>query len=142
MTLESKGISKRPEALAAKQDEALQPLVCELGALLAESNELDPLVRLVAERVTEAVDGCDCDVYVSRDGEIRCLASLERGIWNPEYEGTLLDIDTYPATGEAVVSRKLAVVADPRDSRLTAAERAEFEHFGRRSELCVPLVID
>jgi diguanylate cyclase (GGDEF)-like protein len=132
-----------PEATSTRRhNDALRAFVESLGLLLAETSELDSLVRLVATSLTEAVGGTGCDLYVNRGGRLCCLASLERGEFCPDYVGKDLDLEEFPATATAVAGREILMVEDADDPRLTDAEREEFAEFGRRSELCVPLLID
>jgi len=129
--------------LGERRSKVLKALV-DLGALTAQSPDVDVFLREVARRLTLTIEAADCGVYLADGaGTLRCRASFNRDDgFADAYLGTILDTEEYPLAGQLARAGQVLVITNPDDPRLNATERAVFTRWGFVSELCIPLLAD
>jgi len=124
-----------------QSNRSLRELV-ELGDAIAEADDLDELVRTVAGRLRDTLRAEDCDIFRIEDGSLRCVASIDSKGWDEGEIGLARDLDEYPDTVAAVTDEAPIVVGDLAHADLTDYERAQYDRWGYRSMVSVPLVVD
>jgi len=113
----------------------------DLGALLSQTRDLDLLLRTAAQKLRQTIEVADCDIFTLQDNVLRCRVSLDTNGFDQEPVGRLVTVDSFPFTAKAIETRQLIVVADFADSELGEQELQDYEEYGFKSELCIPLVV-
>jgi diguanylate cyclase (GGDEF)-like protein/excisionase family DNA binding protein len=113
----------------------------DMAGLLAQTYDVDQLLRTVAGRMIQAVGAAHCDIY-RRDGDVyRCLVSAGRDGFLDWYEGSGLALAGNPTSAVALRERRPLVITDVETSELTEPERETLRAQGLVSELLIPLVV-
>lgn len=112
-----------------------------LGALVAQTHDLEHLLGVLAERLRTTIDAADCDIFTLQGDDLRCLVSADANGLDQSVVGSVLNMDRFPATAMAVRTGSVMAVAGLDDPRLTDAERDDMGEYGYQSELCIPLVV-
>jgi excisionase family DNA binding protein len=126
---------------AERRHRALGELV-DLAELTANVRDGGDLLRIAAERLRDAIDAANCDIFTTCAEGFRCVASYDRSGHNDRVIGSLFDTRSYPTAAAAVTNRQILVIAHPDDAQLSADERRTYRELGFASEVCIPLVVD
>ena len=113
----------------------------DMAGLLAQTYDVDQLLRTVAGRIVRAVGATHCDVYWRESDEYRCVVSAGRDGFLDWYEGSGLALSDNPTTARALAERRTLVITDIDSSELTERERDVLRAQGLVSELVIPLVV-
>ena len=126
-----------------QSNRGLRELV-ELGDAISEADDLDQLVRTVARRLRETLQAEDCDIWRIEDDRLRCLASIDSGGWDEGEIGLTRELADYPGTIVALEHDEPIVLGDfdQAASELAAEERTRYDHWGYRSMVSLPLVLE
>jgi len=120
---------------------ALRELV-ELGDRLNEAETLQDLARAVASRLRSTLHAEDCDIWRVDGGLLRCLASIDSRGWDEEEIGTERELAAYEATVAALTADEPMVIGDLEAAGLPEQEMQAYRHWGFRSMVSVPLVVE
>jgi HD-GYP domain-containing protein (c-di-GMP phosphodiesterase class II) len=136
------GALEKALLLAALEDRnrVLRELL-DMARLLAQTYDVDQLLRTVASRMLQAVGAAHCDVYWCEGAKYRCLVSAGRDAFLDWYEGSDLMLSDNPTTARALGERRTLVISDVDASELTEREREILRAQGLASELVIPLVV-
>ncbi|HQG03988.1 MAG TPA: GAF domain-containing protein [Thermoleophilia bacterium] len=136
---------KKAQLLASLQqsNRGLRELL-ELGDVVAGAEDLDALVRIVAERLRAVLRAEDCDIWRVEEGRLLCLASVDSNGWDENEVGLTRELTDYPGTLVALERDEPIVIGDLDlgDDALTESELAAYERWGYRSMVSLPLVLD
>jgi diguanylate cyclase (GGDEF)-like protein/excisionase family DNA binding protein len=120
---------------------ALHELVT-IGALVTAADDVDHLMRAVAQRLRDALDLACCDIFTLSGEELTCRVSCERGGFDETVVGDTLTVDHFPHTRRAIDRQETLVVPDLRELAASDDERAVVTNWDYVSEVCVPLVVE
>ncbi len=123
------------------RNSALRELV-ELGDSLSAADELPSLSRTVATRLREALSAEDCDIYRVDGDHMTCLASIDSRGWDGTEIGRTLPLADYPATVAALAANEPIVLGDLDHADLPEKETSAYRHWGYRSMVSMPLVVE
>ncbi len=126
--------------LLSRQGDALRGLV-DLAAGASSASDAIELADKVARQLLAALEVQCVDICRVHGDAMRVLASADRsGLvrLDTAHDHTLGD---YPLTAAALATGGPLIVSDPRDPRMTAVERIDFDDWGYQCEVCVPLTI-
>lgn len=135
--LEQADLSEQAERRSRMVDELV-----ELAELGGRTDDLDTLVRSMAERLQRAVDAGSCDIFRADAEGLRCVASFDRSGHAEQSFGELLDAARWPSVTAALNAGKVLVVTGPDDPQLSEAERRAYREYGYASEVCIPVICD
>ena len=113
----------------------------ELGEVVAQVRNLEELQQTVAQRLLAFIGAASCDIFRVEGDHMRCVASA----YLEGYQDTTGQVtDPYESESirEALAAGEPVLIASLDDPRLSPAEVAEFEEWGAKSCLTVPLVTE
>ncbi|HTX67810.1 MAG TPA: GAF domain-containing protein [Thermoleophilia bacterium] len=135
------GVFDSTALLGEVQDLArLREELVQLGAELALAEQPQDIAERAATRLKQATGSMDCDIWWLEEGYLRCLASVDENGIDEAVRGRILQLDYYPATGQAMKDRQLLVFASLDDERITDYEREDYSEWGFNSVASIPLV--
>jgi len=126
---------------ADQRSRILNELV-DLGTLASRAQDLDALLRYMAERLLVAVDAASCDIYRASQAGLRCVVSFDRGGLDDQPVGRYLDAAGYPTLSAAAHAHRVLVIDGWDDPQLTEKERQLYREYGLASEVAIPLVVN
>jgi len=126
---------------AERRSKVLDDLA-DLALLSSRTRDIHALLGRIAERLLEALDAANCDVFQVSEEGLRCVASYDRSGPDEHQIGRLLDLETYPALLHAIDRRQVLIVTSPDDPQLSDEEKRTYRDYGFASEVCVPLVVN
>ena len=124
-----------------QSNRGLRELV-ELGDAIAEAEDLGELVRTVASRLRVTLRAENCDIWRIQDERMHCLASIDSNGWDEAQIGRSWDVDEYPDTVAALERDEPIVVGDFDETEIAPSERAQYDEWGYRSMVSLPLVVE
>jgi diguanylate cyclase (GGDEF)-like protein/excisionase family DNA binding protein len=124
----------------ARETVRLREELVELGADLAAAVEAGDVAERAARRLRDAAGCADCDIWWLEEGYLRCLASVDGDGVDETVRGSLLILEHYPSTRQAIEDRQILVIGSLDDDRVTDFEREDFSGYGFRSTVSMPLV--
>ena len=113
----------------------------EAGLELASSLDLSRVLEAVARRLCDIADVDSCAVYTLHDRQLRCEASLLRGVRDEDWLARSHDLDAWRASRLAVESRSV-VRSSGRDGRLDERDEMGPRQRARNGGLIVPLLVE
>ena len=116
--------------------------LADLALLSSRTRDLDSLLGRIAERLLQALDAANCDVFRVCDEGLRCVASYDRSGLDEQQVGRLLDLEAYPALVGAINRRQVLIITGPDDPQLSDEEKRTYRDYGFASEISVPLVVN
>ncbi len=116
--------------------------LADLALLSSRTRDLDSLLGRIAERLLQALEAANCDVFRVCDEGLRCVASYDRSGLDEQQVGRLLDLEAYPTLVGAVNRRQVLIVTGPDDPQLSDEEKRTYRDYGFASEISVPLVVN
>jgi diguanylate cyclase (GGDEF)-like protein/excisionase family DNA binding protein len=120
---------------------ALRELV-ELGDQLNETEGLEGLARIAAERLRAILAAEDCDIWAVEGDSLRCLASFDSRGWDVNEIGTERKLSFYTSTVAALTADEPMVIGDLEAAGLPEQEMASYRGWGYRSMVSLPLVVE
>ncbi len=75
--------------------------LADLALLSSRTRDLDSLLGRIAERLLQALEAANCDVFQVCEEGLRCVASYDRSGLDEQQVGRLLDLEAYPALVDA-----------------------------------------
>ena len=120
---------------------ALRELV-ELSDQLDETEGLEHLARLAAERVRAILGAEDCDIWAVDGDVMRCLASVDTRGWDAEEYGKERKLSHYPSVATTLAGDAPVVIGDLECAGLDPDELAVYRGWGYRSLVSLPLVVE
>ena len=125
-----------------KQSNAALRELVELGDQLNEARGLQPLARIVAERLRTILQAAACDIWGIEEGRLLCLASIDDRGWDEDEVGSERELASYGATVAALEADEPMVVGDLEAAGIGEAELASYRRWGFRSMVSLPLVVE
>jgi len=116
--------------------------LADLALLSSRTRDLDSLLGRIAERLLQALEAANCDVFRVCDEGLRCVASYDRSGLDEQQVGRLLDLEAYPALVSAINRRQVLIITGPDDPQLSDEEKRTYRDYGFASEVSVPLVVN
>ena len=116
--------------------------LADLALLSSRTRDIDALLGRIAERLLQALEAANCDVYRVCDDGLRCVASYDRSGLDEQQLGRLLDLEAYPTLVSALNRRQVLIVTSPDDPQLSEDEKRTYRDYGFASEVSVPLVVN
>ena len=113
----------------------------EAGLELASSLDLSRVLEAVARRLCDVADVDSCAVYTLHGRQLRCEASLLRGVRDEDWLARAHDLDDWRASRLAVESRSVVRSAG-RDGRLDERDETDPRKRARNGGLIVPLLVE
>jgi len=116
--------------------------LADLGEAASHWDDMDGMLRAVAGRMLAATGAATCDVFrLERDGDLRCLLSLDQGGPDKDAVGHILRTDSFAVAREAIAERVVIHVKDRGDRRFNEHDRQVYDKYGFFCELCIPLLV-
>jgi GAF domain-containing protein len=124
-----------------RRNRALRELV-EIGRAATTARDVDELLRIVAKRLLETLDLCDCDIFTLRGDELYSVVSFDRNGYDEESIGHSLRVDQYASSLRAIETLQPVVVTDIHHEDVSVLERSVADEYGFVSSATVPMVVE
>ncbi len=112
----------------------------ELGRAQQVPGETMPRVHALARGISEVVDAAGCQIFARRHDGFRCLVTWEDGSFRDDGEGSLLDLERFPASRRAIEERRIVALESSELAAADVGEPPRDDEAAWRCDLLVPLV--
>ena len=116
-------------------------LVNEAGVDLAASLDVERVLTVAAQRLSQIAGATTCDIYIVEGDTLACAASVVDEAQDTEWLGNIVRLSEWRAARLAVESRSIVNVVGPDDPRLASARRDGGGGLAQTA-LIVPLVVE
>lgn len=124
-----------------RRNRALRELV-EIGRATATAHDVDELLRIVARRLHETLDLCDCDIFTLRGDQLFSVVSFDRNGYDEASIGHYLKVDEYASSKRAVETQRPVVVLESEAEDVSELERSILTRYGFVCSATIPMVVD